>query len=81
MVAGKDLVLGERQQGLAAAFTGLNLELAACSGLDDEVLQQAVRGNASLQLGIGIGIAMAADIARGLHQLAQRDRLDHGTYS
>jgi len=81
MVLGQNLVLGETEHRLAAALTGLDLELALSRRPDDEVLQQAAGGNAGLEFGIGDRIGMPPDIARRRDKLAQRDRFDHGTYS
>ena len=81
VVFGQYFVLGERLHGLAAAFAGLDLEFALGTGPNDEVLQEPPRGDAGLEFGIGRGIGMATDIAGGLNEFVQRDRLDHGTYS
>jgi hypothetical protein len=70
MVLGQNLVVGETEHRLAAALTGLDLELAPRTGPDDEVLQQAAGGNAGFQLGIGLWIGMPADIARRRDELA-----------
>lgn len=81
VVLGQDLIVCQRQHRLAAAFAGLDLELALGTGANDEILQQAACCNAGLELGVRRWIGMAPDIAGGLNELVQRDRLDHGTYS
>jgi len=77
----QDFLFGKCQQGAPAALSGFDLEFATSRRPNDEVLQQPMGGNARFQFGICGGITVTADVARGLDQLGQRDRLDHGTYS
>ena len=77
----QDFLFGKRQQGAAAALSGFDLEFSTSGRPNDEVLQQAMGGNARFQFGICVWVAMTAHIARGPDQLGQRDRLDQGTYS
>lgn len=81
VIAGEDLFVCEREHGAAAALAGFDLELALGSRSDDEVLQQTMRSNAGLKLGICCRITVAADIAGRLDEFVQRDRFDHGTHS
>ena len=77
----QDFLFGKRQQGAPATLSSFNLEFATSRRPDDEVLQQPMGCNARFQFGICSWITVTADVARGLDQLGQRDRLDHGTYS
>src|SRR5690606_13583704 len=81
VIARQDLVVDQRRHRPAAALAGLDLELAPGGRAHDEILQEAARGNAGLELGVRGVIAAAPDIAGRWDELVQRDRLDHGTYS
>src|SRR5690606_37969683 len=78
MAAWQDLVIDKREHRAAAALASLDFESALGGRPHDQILQQAVRGDAGLEFGIRCSIGMAADIAGRLNELVQRDRLDHG---
>ena len=81
MVARQHCFADPREHRTAAAFAGFDFEPAAGRGPDHEVLQQAVRRNAGLQLGICGWIAMAADTAGGGNKLAEGNSLEHRFHS
>jgi hypothetical protein len=81
VITRQDAFVDERLHRAAAAFSGLDLELSARGRPHDEVLQQAKRGDAGLELGVGGSIRVAPNVARRLAEFVKWDRLDHGTHS
>ena len=81
VIAGQHFVFGKREHGPAAAFAGLDLELALGPGTHHKVLQEPMCGNASLELSIGGWIAMTADVARRGYKFVEGYRLKHRLHS